>query len=154
MLKIGLGYNAIEERMMSEYIAKYLRSRRTYTHVRLGMPKGLKIGDPNWEYERRIKMPTLLEADLIVRMDDLLVVIEFKVRRFQEAIGKLLQYAILVPETPEFQDWPASKISLRIVFGRPESRAEDLARRLGIEVEQFEPPWLQEMIAAKSGGPI
>ena len=139
---------------MSEYIAKNLRGRVVYTHVRLGMPPGLRIGDPNWEYERRIKLPRLLEADCIVRYDDVLQVIEFKVRRFQEAVGKLLQYAILIPQTPEFEGWPLENIQLVIVFGRPDPVAEDLAHRLYIDVEQFEPPWLKALIAQKSGGPI
>lgn len=139
---------------MSEYTAAKLRGRKVYTHVRLGMPPGLKIGDPNWEYERRVKLPRLLEADLIYNDDDILVVCEFKVRRFQEAVGKLLQYAILVPQTPEFEGWPLDRIALRIVFGRPDPVAEDLASRLHIEVEQFEPPWLKALIAQKSGGPI
>lgn len=152
MLK--LGYTQIEERMMSEYVAANLRGAKTWVHVRLGMPPGLKIGDPNWQYQRALKTPMLLEADLIYVQDNTLVVCEFKVRRFQEAIGKLLQYALLIPETPDFQGWKPENIRLKVVFGRPDSLAQDLAARLGIEVEQFEPPWLQEMIAARSGGPV
>jgi hypothetical protein len=145
---------AIEERMMSEYIGRFLRGANTQIHVRLGMPPGIKIGDPDWQYKRQLMMPMLLEADLLYFQGPVLWILEFKVRRFQEAIGKLLQYKLLIPETPGYQNVKPDNIKLKIVFGRPDPIAANLAKTLGIETEQYEPDWLKQMIAARSGGPI
>jgi hypothetical protein len=145
---------AIEERMMSEYIAQKLPAIHTWTHLRLGMPPGVQIGAPNWQYERQIKMPALLEADLVYMDGRAWWIVEFKVRRFQEAIGKLQQYKLLLPETPGFELTRPEYIKLKIVFGRPDPNAERLAGALDIAVEQFEPAWLKQMIADRSGGPV
>ena len=145
---------AIEERMMSEYVSEKLRGRKNWTHLRVGMPPGVKRGAPNWEYERQIKLPRLMEADVVYWEGLDVMLVEFKVRRFQEAIGKLQQYKILLPDTPDFFDVDPDRIRLKIVFGRPDIMAENLARSLGIEVEHYEPEWLKQAIIARSGGPI
>jgi len=140
--------------MMSEWVSEKLPGRKVWTHLRLGMPPGVKRGDPNWEWERRVKMSRLMEADVVYRQGQDVVLAEFKVRRFQEAVGKLQQYKLLLPETPEFFDTPRDRIRLKIVFGRPDPMAEELAKTLGIEVEHYEPDWLKEAIIARAGGPI
>jgi len=139
---------------MSEYVSEKLANRKVWTHLRVGMPPGVSRGSPNWEYERQLKLPRLMEADVVYWEGDSVVLAEFKVRRFQEAVGKLQQYKILLPNTPDFFDLPPSKIRLKIVFGRPDSMAEDLAKSLGIEVEHYEPNWLRQAIIARAGGPI
>jgi len=139
----------LEERMLAEYVREKLRGKQTWVHLRLGMPPGVKIGDPNWEWERRIKMPRLPEVDLLYQDGEDLWLVEFKISRFQAAAGQLLMYKRRLLETPGFTRVNPDRVRAKIVFGRRDPMAEEDVKALGIEVEHYEPEWLREAILAR-----
>lgn len=142
-------HEPLEERMLAQYVKEKLRGKRTWVHLRLGMPPGIRIGDPNWQWERRIKMPRLPEVDLVYEEGGIFYLVEFKISRFQAAAGQLLQYKQLLPQTPGFIGLTDEEIWPKIVFGRRDPMAEQFVRSLGIEVEHYEPNWLREAILAR-----
>lgn len=142
-------HEPLEERMMSEYVRYRLRGIRTHVHLRLGMPPGVTVGGPNWEWERKVKMPRLPEADLVYQEGADTWILEFKISRFQAAAGMLLYYRQELTKTPGFTDVTPDRIRLKIVFGRRDPMAEEFVKTLGIEVEHYQPDWLKDAILAR-----
>lgn len=141
----------VEERMLSEYIQERLQNVETVTHLRVGAPPGLTPGSPGYEEERRFFMAALPEADLVYRDGPVTWILEFGVWRPQAKVGQLQLYAQLLNETPGFLDVNQEDIRLRIVVGREEPMVERTAALQGIEVEVFTRPWLEDILAKKTG---
>ena len=68
--------------------------------------------------------------------------------------GYSIRRAGALPETPEFFDVSPGQIRLKIVFGRRDAMAEELAKSSGFEIEHYEPDWLKEAKIARAEGPI
>ncbi|TSA39924.1 hypothetical protein D4R30_00360 [archaeon] len=145
------GYTEIEERMLSEYVTEELAGLPTNVHLRLGLPTQLKGRPPGWELERPYYLMTLQEADLVYRRDDVVHLCEFAVWRPQTKLGQLLVYRILLPDTPGYLDTPMENIVPRIVVGREEPAVRAVAQASGVDVEVWRRPWLDRVIADRTG---
>jgi len=137
--------------MMSEYIAEHLADKEVAVHLRLGMPVGVSVMQPNWEWRRRLFMATLPEADLVYRDNGLVWILEFAVWRPQVKMGQLLVYKQLLPKTPGYWNTPEDRIRLKLVLGRREPVVENVAKAAGIEIEIYQPEWLKKEIARRTG---
>ena len=136
---------------MSEYIEEKLANVETVTHLRVGAPPGLTPGEPGYEEARRFFMAALPEADLVYRDGELVHVLEFGIWRPQTKLGQLQLYGQLLNETPGYLDVAPEDIRLRIIVGREEPMVSRMAPIQGIEVEVFIRPWLEEILASKTG---
>ena len=137
--------------MLSEYVAMRLRGIPCDVHLRLGMPTHLKNRPPGWEHERPFYLTTLQEADLVYRVGDVVHLCEFGVWRPQTKLGQLLVYWTLLPDTPGYLDTPMAMIRPRLVVGRDEPAVEAVADATGITVEVWKRPWLDDVIAERTG---
>lgn len=137
--------------MLSEYIAENLADVETVTHLRVGAPPGLTPGAPGYEEERRFFIAALPEADLVYRRGKAVFILEFGIWRPQTKLGQLQLYSQLLNETPGYLDVALEDIQLRIVTGREEPMVERMAAIQGIEVEVFPRPWLEDLLASKTG---
>lgn len=79
-------------------------------------------------------------ADLILLRGGAIEVIEFKIRDDGSALGQLVIYRDLVPETPELAMLRGRPVTLRLVQAVQDAVIARAAERLGIIVEIFTPP--------------
>ena len=102
---------------------------------------------PRWYNVRMGKLPDvemagaykviLGYADLIYIQDDIVNIVEFKVRDFRGAVGQLLSYRQDFYKTPEFAPYYSLPVLLRIVASRHDDSALLLAMNEGISYEFY-----------------
>jgi len=89
-----------------------------------------------------------LYGDAIVGWRGVLLLVEAKLRDAQSGIGYLIQYAPLVPQTPELANYANRPVQLRLVTPRADPRVIQVAATQGITVDIFSKPWVQEYLAS------
>ena len=141
----------LEERMMSEFVAERFPGQTTWVHLRVGWPNSVDPQQPGALEERQLKLSTLPEADLVVRNESSAAIYEFKIRREQEALGKLLLYRELLLQTPGYEDLTEDDIVLVIVTGREDPRVTAMAAKLGIQEIPYKKDWLTKALAERTG---
>ncbi len=141
----------IEERMRAEYLATFHPRDPYETNVHLGWPPEVDRNAPDALKKRAEYMVALLKADAVVRIPGGAIVYEFAVWRPQAKVGQLLVYWQLLPQTPGYEDLDYSEIHPVIVIGVDDPHARELAKRVGIEVKEYRPPWLEAALTARRG---
>ena len=118
------------------------------TLMRSRWVKKLSNEFPRWYNVRMGKLPDvpmagmfkviLGYADLVYIDDDIVQIVEFKVRDFRGAIGQLLSYKQEFAKTPEFAPYKDFPISLRLVASKHDDATEELAISENITYEVFD----------------
>ena len=142
----------VEELLLSRYVASRLQHTDTYTHLRLGQPKGYTLENPAPRDVRQLLLSTLPEADLVVRGSGGAEIFEFAIWRPQAKLGQLLIYAELLRATPEFTDLKEENIHLRLVQPLEDHQIARIAAKYQVNYETFPDPEVLEKIAARRGG--
>ena len=142
----------VEELLLSHYIAAKLQYTDTYTHLRLGQPKGYTKENPAPRDVRQLMLSTLPEADLVVRTSTGVTIYEFGIWRPQTKLGQLLVYQELLTMTPEFFDVDANTIQLVLVQPLEDPQIEKIAQRFGVSYQVFPDPEVLQKIADRRGG--
>ncbi len=145
-------YTHLEERMLGEYVSRFLGGKKVATHVRLGWPRGVDRTAPDAYVMRQMFLSTLVEADLVVRQDPGAVVYEFTVYRPQNKIAQLQLYRKLLPDTPGYEDLTIDRVGMKLVTGLPLESLESIATDAGIAIETYAPAWLLAKVAERRGG--
>ena len=84
--------------------------------------------------------------DAVVITTDKMVLIEGKLRKPAEGLGQLLLYKRLLPETPELDPYKHLPVEMRLVTPRPDPRIIEAANGMGINIEIYTKPWVQEYL--------
>lgn len=103
--------------------------------IRYGMPKAVSMSRP-WR----------CEVDCIVFLDHRLLLVEAKVWRPRDALGDLMLYRNLVPDTPELEKYRGFDIELVMVIPWATRRIEAMARAAGVTIDVFAPPWVADFM--------
>jgi len=133
-------------RMVVEYVWRRFPGRRFATRVRLGKAPPFVVEGLTEEQLTGLFKPTWVHADAVVWDPPVLWVVEAKVDDETRAIGQLKYYLQLVPETPDLITEEIKEVRGLIVFARRIPRVIEFARREGLEVDVFLPPWLEEFM--------
>jgi len=131
----------IEHRYVYEWLMTFHPTALQWRRVRLG-PLPFKELYP-------LAKITLRWVDAIYIENNVVHIVEAKLRPDLGAISQLKHYARLFPETPEFQqfkDWPIKKI---LLIPYPWKDLVEAARMEGIEVVVWRPAWLKLPAYAK-----
>lgn len=129
-----------------DYLADRYPGRRWWTNVRVG-PIDPHVPRPDLsEAQRKLMGAFRRYADAVVLDGDTLVIVETTIFKAVEKIGPLLEYARLLPQTPEFAEWRGLPIRAELVSPIPDQRAAELAGQVGITFVTWEPPWLDEVL--------
>jgi len=127
----------LEEEMLVKYLAKRFTGTSIYTHVRLGSPPAIEIPGLDPEKARRMLMPGLPEIDAIVVDQGQIYMIEAKVAKEWENLGKMLIYRELLPVTPGWEGVDPTKIRPLLVMARASPLLQQVAKRFGVEVDTY-----------------
>ena len=109
--------------------------------------KKLNASIPRWYNMRMGKLPDVDMArafmviqgyaDLVFIVEDVVFIVEFKIRNFRSAVGQLLSYKQEFPSTPEFEPWKNLPIQMRLVASKKDEVIEKLAAANDILFEVF-----------------
>jgi len=135
-----------ERRYVQEYVNEAFPDREFVIYnCALGMPpEELVKAHPEMplSFFRRARF----YGDAVVGWHGVLILIETKLRKPMEGVGYLLQYAPLVPQTPELAAYINRTLQLRLVTPRPDPRVIEFATKQGIVVDIFIKPWVVEYL--------
>lgn len=84
--------------------------------------------------------------DAVVITENRMILIEGKIRKPAEGLGQLLLYRALLPQTPELDPYKLYPIEMVLVTPRPDPRVIGVANSLGITIEIWTKPWVQQYL--------
>ena len=117
-----------------------------WEQVRLG-PTSAKVSGvtilPALEAMLRVE---LWYADGIILLPNEVLCIEAKVKASPGAIGQVLFYLRLMLSTPEVQPYLAIPFVPVVLFAEDDATVNQFARQMGVRVELYTPPWIQEYL--------
>ncbi len=126
---------------MSEYMVQHHPEARHHIRVRLGpLPPesvtGVTPGVP----------PTIYGvvrhwADGVAIYPDRIVLIEAKLKLRPDALGQILVYEQLLPDTPELAPWAGLEHQLELIYVQGDPDVEAYARKAGVRCIRFAPEW-------------
>lgn len=124
-----------EARFVNEWLATFHPNALQWRRVRLGTV-------PLVEHARLYRV-TLRFADAIFLEDDVVHIVEAKLRKQAEAMGQLELYRELYRKTPEFSMFQDKQVKLILLTPRTDEDLNNLAAMKGIQVVVFTPEWLK-----------
>ena len=123
-----------EKRLLNEWLAEMHRRHLTMRNVRLG--KAIN------QEEARMYSVMLRYADAVVVDNDTIYIIEAKLAPNAGAVGQLLQYGMLILETPEFSQYRDRKIQLLLLSAKQSGDVAEMCARNGIRFVYYPRDWL------------
>lgn len=140
--------NQVELRLISEWLQQRRRDLYYQLRVRLGgLPEELAPGTLTEAERRYVGNSFRRWADAIVEWPDRTEIVEAKIVADPRALGQLEQYAALLPMTPELSHRRTLPVQQTLLYAVPDGMVLELARRRGILVEQYRPPWVDEYLS-------
>jgi hypothetical protein len=136
-----------ETRLLMEYLAEQYAGCQWWTQFRVGSDPemvGVTFED---DAERRLARNVNRRVDALVVKPTELVVIEATMFRATEKVGRLQEYLLLLPATPDLQPYLGRPLVGELVTAQSDPVAEVLCRRLGFRYVFREPAWIDEFWA-------
>ena len=127
-----------EARYVNEWAALNHPNRLQWTRVRLG-PWATKD-------QARIYMTTLKWVDHIYVLDNVVHIVEAKLRHLSQAIGQLEMYGKLFRETPMFSEYRDMPIQLQLLMPREDADIMNMAVEKDMHYIIFAPEWVTELL--------
>ncbi len=137
-----------ESRLVAEWLERTHPNALQWKRVRLGPIAPGK--DPKYYGILR------RYCDIIVKVGTSIMLIEAKMRPNPTAVGQLLLYRDLFPQTPEFTEYHELPIHLVFLTTVEDPVVKAMCGELDISYAVYGPPWameyLEELAAKKPGG--
>jgi hypothetical protein len=139
-------YQQRERRYVPEFVnEKYQRRAAVFYNTAVGpAPEVLYALHPEVPLENFRRWRFWVDA--VVILSDKMVLVEGKLRTSAEALGQLLLYKALLPQTPELKPYAHLPVEMVLVTPRPDPRVIGVAASLNIRVEVYVTPWVQEYL--------
>lgn len=102
-----------ERRFINDYIQSRYPNNRVKYNCPLGLPPERLVASFGLTQSLKLAMGSRLMVDAVVWEDHKLILIEAKIREWVNGVAKLPIYKMLVPSTPEleeFRDWPVDMV--------------------------------------------
>lgn len=130
-----------EARLVNEWLAQFHPSALQWKRVRLGAV-------PNQELSSAYKV-ILRWCDAVYIENDIVYILEAKLRPNAGAIGQLEHYQELFPRTPEFQAFSEWPVEMVLLSGFLDLEIKRLCMKKGIHWELFQPTWVKDYFKEK-----
>lgn len=139
-------YRQRERRYVPEYVNdKYPQRVAVFYNMAVGpAPEELYRMHPEVALEHFRRWRFWIDAVVILR--DRMVLIEGKIRTPAEGLGQLLMYRALLPQTPELKPYADLPVEMVLVTPRPDPRVIGVAASLGIKIDIYTKPWVQDYL--------
>jgi hypothetical protein len=136
-----------ETRLTAEWVALNYPARNVHFQFRVGhhpTVAGVVIED---EAERRWAENFNRRIDAVIEPPPTLVMIEAKMWDAAAALGRLMEYRLLLPATAQVAEWGPASIEMVLLTAQDDPIARVLCNRNGIRYVFWEPPWIDEFYA-------
>jgi hypothetical protein len=139
-------YQQRERRYVPEFVnEKYPTRIAVFYNMAIGpAPEELYHIHPEIPLESFRRWRFWIDAVVILRNS--MVLIEGKLRKPAEGLGQLLLYRALLPQTPELKPYAHMVVDMVLVTPRPDPRVIGVAAGLGVYVEIYTKPWVQDYL--------
>jgi hypothetical protein len=111
-----------------------------------GSPRSVAV-DPDDEAEVRLLRNLNRRVDAVIAPPPNIVMVEAKMWDATSAIGRLMEYRLLLPATPEVAEWGYQAVEMVLLTAQHDPIAEVICGRQGIRYVHWEPPWIDEFYA-------
>ena len=139
-------YQQRDSRYVAEFMSWAYPEDPKLINVRVGpVPLELRHRYPDLDIDRWARVWDKT-CDAIVITPTALVLIEGELRRPIVAIGELLVYRELVPQTESLSQYWQMPIRTILLTPLPDPTLEIVIRRLGIEIVEYRPLWVDEYL--------
>jgi len=135
-----------EQRLVSEFVARFYADHESRTHVHLGSTPPRLKGQFATDADARLVGVFRRWADALVFMPDKLILIEGKILPQPGVISQLKLYEELIPKTPELAEHAGKPVEKVLVCAIEDLLISELARREGVRVHIFIPAWIEEYL--------
>jgi len=139
----------VEPRWVAEYCSKFYPNDEVRYRCPLGAPPRHLVEEMGLEKALRAFRPYRPEVDALVITKNAIILIEAKVHRYVDGIGKLLVYEALVPDTPELAPYLDRPVKKRLLLPILPEWIVPLAKRLNVELVTWAPDWVLEYWAER-----
>jgi hypothetical protein len=142
-------YRTWEQQFLGEWMARYRPDARVLTHVRLGPIRPATQGVQFSALEMQALGLWRRWADALVILPDRLELVEAKILQSPAQNAQLELYAHLLPDTPELVEFRGRRLDKVALVALEDPAATFQARKAGIQVIVWRPPWMDEWMAAR-----
>lgn len=137
-----------ESRLLAEYMAERYAGSIISFQPRIGTDPGLVGVTIEDEGERRLARNLNRRPDAWAITETEIVIIEASMMWPTTKIGRLEEYLLLVPATPELVEYKGRRPVGEILTAIDDPMARLLCERHGFRYEFLEPSWMSEYLAA------
>lgn len=133
-----------EKRLVMEYLAEKYPGCEWFIQYRVGADPEMAGGEYEDEAERRLARQANYWVDAVVVTPTELVVIEATMYRGAAKAGKLMEYIMLLPATPDLRPYLGRRVVGEVVSAQDDPLGREVCKKMGIRFVVYEPPWLGE----------
>lgn len=135
-----------ERRYIAEWAEHRFPGFPKYFNVPLGPIPSSLVEELGFERARRIYRRWRSYADCVVVLPEKSILAEAEIRDPRNAIGDLLYYKTLVPNTLDFPGGLDRPVEYWLVCPSEFKFIAKYAEGLGIIIDYYDPPWLEEYL--------
>lgn len=135
-----------ERRYVADYAAQKLPPGTYITNVAMGGIPAEITARYGLEAGRKLFQPSRPRIDLVHWLPNYYYLIECKIRDPKQAVGDLLYYLGLAPDTYDLPNYTGQQFVARLVVPWIIDSVRAVAERHGFEVVQFLPPWVEDYV--------
>ncbi len=138
--------NQWETRLVTEYVANtYPHAIATFFRMRLGAPPAPESDVLDDVARLNMAKPWMPWADAVVVTDEI-ILLEGKIRGTSAALGQILHYREILPNTPELLPFYGRPLRCILLAPWIEPYMADLLAKHGIDYANYMPAWINEYI--------
>lgn len=137
-----------ETRLTSEWVAANYPGRLAHFAFRVGHHPGAAGFVIEDEAELRLAQNVNRRVDAVIEPPPSIVMIEAKMWDATTAIGRLMEYRLLLPATAQVKEWGPAPVEMVILTAQDDPVARILCAQHGIRYVFYEPEWIGEFYAA------
>jgi hypothetical protein len=132
--------------MLVAYITAHFPSAHIFYHVRLGSIPNIPIAGLDFAAARRVLSLSLPEVDAIVLNGSDVYLIEAKIAKEWDNLGKMLIYRYLLPITAGWEKVNVAAIKLLMILGRATPLLVSTASAMGVSLVVAPTPRVTEIL--------
>jgi hypothetical protein len=130
----------LEEEMLTSYLMDRFQGGKWWVHVRLGALPDIQIPGLDVAKARLLAMPGLPELDAIAVLGADVYLIEAKVLKEWDNLGKMLVYKWLLPQTAGWEAVNMATVKMLLVLCRASQALKNCAVAMGVLVDVYNTP--------------
>lgn len=139
-------YEARERRYIADYVKGHFPNEIVHFNLRLYEDPKVAVPGLSEKASRRLLSRTGIYVDALVELEGVVLLIEAKVENEVQALGELVQYAMMLPLTPGWENITPNMIRLRLVSPVKKDFIIRMAERFAIEIDTWAPDYILEYL--------